>query len=102
MHYLQIVKRRTAWVTAIKQLIINLIIAQGKFYNTKITLLEKYKSSEDAILHADNFENGPNFEKFFKMFINYAPLNNTKLFAACTTKHLSDKKLTLNTSKSVV
>ncbi len=36
--------------------------------NTKITLLEKYKSSEDAILHADNFENGPNFEKFFKMF----------------------------------
>jgi len=36
--------------------------------NSKITLLEKYKSSEDVILHADNFENGPNFEKFFKMF----------------------------------
>ena len=36
--------------------------------NSKITLLEKYKSSEDVIFHADNFENGPNFEKFFKMF----------------------------------
>ena len=36
--------------------------------NSKITLLEKYRSSEDVIFHADNFENGPNFEKFFKMF----------------------------------
>lgn len=34
----------------------------------KITLIEKYKNSEAAILHADNFENGPNMKPFLDTF----------------------------------
>ena len=34
----------------------------------KITLIEKYKSSKAAILHADNFENGQNMKPFLDMF----------------------------------
>jgi hypothetical protein len=34
----------------------------------KITLIEKYKNSKAAILHADNFENGPNMKPFLNTF----------------------------------
>ncbi|MDG1054646.1 MAG: hypothetical protein P8O78_08475 [Flavobacteriaceae bacterium] len=34
----------------------------------KITLIEKYANSEAAILHADNFESGPNMEPFLAAF----------------------------------
>ena len=34
----------------------------------KITLIEKYKNSEAAILHAENFENGPNMKPFLNTF----------------------------------
>tara|TARA_B100000963_G_scaffold270364_1_gene238529 strand:- start:8404 stop:9267 length:864 start_codon:yes stop_codon:yes gene_type:complete len=34
----------------------------------KITLIEKYKNSEAAILHAENFENGPNMKPFLDTF----------------------------------
>ncbi len=34
----------------------------------KVTLIEKYRTSEAALLHADNFENGPNIEPFMKAF----------------------------------
>tara|TARA_B100001059_G_scaffold107945_1_gene107768 strand:- start:2530 stop:3393 length:864 start_codon:yes stop_codon:yes gene_type:complete len=54
--------------------------------NSKITLLEKYKSSEDVILHVDNFENGPNFEKFFKMFTV-----EEFIIAGNSTKQLKDR-----------
>jgi len=34
----------------------------------RVTLIEKFRSSEDFIFHADKFENGPNIETFMKMF----------------------------------
>lgn len=34
----------------------------------RVTLIEKFRTSEDLIFHADNFENGPNIEPFMKMF----------------------------------
>ena len=34
----------------------------------RVTLIEKFRSSEDFIFHADKFENGPNIEAFMKMF----------------------------------
>ena len=34
----------------------------------RITLIEKFRTSEDLIFHADKFENGPNIEPFMKMF----------------------------------
>lgn len=34
----------------------------------RITLIEKFRTSEDLIFHADKFENGPNIETFMKMF----------------------------------
>ncbi len=34
----------------------------------RVFLIEKYLTSEDMILHAKNFEGGPNFEPFMKMF----------------------------------
>lgn len=34
----------------------------------KVTLIEKYNNSEAAILHANNFENGPNMEPFLETF----------------------------------
>ena len=33
-----------------------------------VTLIEKYCTSEAALLHADNFENGPNIEPFMNAF----------------------------------
>ena len=40
--------------------IMDIIFLQTK----KITLIEKYKNSEAAILHAEKFENGPNMKPF--------------------------------------
>ncbi|WP_295834357.1 hypothetical protein, partial [uncultured Winogradskyella sp.] len=34
----------------------------------RITLIEKFRTSEDFIFHVDNFENGPNIAPFMKMF----------------------------------
>jgi hypothetical protein len=34
----------------------------------RITLIEKFRTSEDFIYHVDNFENGPNITTFMKMF----------------------------------
>jgi len=34
----------------------------------KVTLIEKYLTSESAIKHADNFEGGPNMKPFLEMF----------------------------------
>lgn len=34
----------------------------------RITLIEKFRTSEDFIYHVDNFENGPNIATFMKMF----------------------------------
>ena len=34
----------------------------------KVTLIERYNNSEDAIKHGVDFINGPNFDKFFEMF----------------------------------
>lgn len=34
----------------------------------RITLIEKFRTSEDFIFHVENFENGPNIEPFMKMF----------------------------------
>ena len=34
----------------------------------KVTLIEKYLTSEAAIKHADNFESGPNMKPFLEMF----------------------------------
>lgn len=34
----------------------------------RITLIEKFRTSEDFIFHVDKFENGPNIETFMKMF----------------------------------
>ena len=34
----------------------------------KITLIERYKNSQDAIQHGIDFINGPNFTKFFELF----------------------------------
>lgn len=34
----------------------------------KITLVETYLNSQDAIQHGIDFINGPNFDKFFEMF----------------------------------
>ena len=34
----------------------------------KVTLTEKYLTSEAAIKHADNFEGGPNMKTFLEMF----------------------------------
>jgi len=34
----------------------------------KVTLIEKYLTSEAAIKHADNFEGGPNMKPFLEMF----------------------------------
>ena len=34
----------------------------------KITLIERYKNSQDALQHGIDFINGPNFENFFKFF----------------------------------
>lgn len=34
----------------------------------KVTLIERYKNSQDATQHGIDFINGPNFENFFKMF----------------------------------
>jgi len=34
----------------------------------RVTLIEKFRTSEDFIFHADKFENGPNIETFMKMF----------------------------------
>ncbi|RPF79295.1 MAG: hypothetical protein CBC65_008525 [Rhodothermaceae bacterium TMED105] len=34
----------------------------------KITLIETYLNSQDAIQHGIDFINGPNFDKFFEMF----------------------------------
>lgn len=36
--------------------------------NKKVTLIEKYKNSQAAILHANNFENGPNMKPFLNTF----------------------------------
>ena len=35
---------------------------------SKVTLIERYNNSEDAIKHGVDFINGPNFDKFFEMF----------------------------------
>mgnify|MGYP001081802043 CR=1 FL=1 len=34
----------------------------------KVTLIERYNNSEDAIQHGIDFINGPNFDQFFKIF----------------------------------
>ena len=34
----------------------------------RVTLNEKFRTSEDLILHADKFENGPNIDLFMKIF----------------------------------
>lgn len=34
----------------------------------KVTLVERYKNSQDGIQHGIDFINGPNFSKFFEMF----------------------------------
>lgn len=34
----------------------------------KVTLLERYNNSQDGIQHGIDFINGPNFDKFFKVF----------------------------------
>jgi len=34
----------------------------------KVTLIERYNNSEDGVQHGIDFINGPNFDKFFKMF----------------------------------
>ena len=34
----------------------------------KVTLIERYNNSLDAIKHGEDFINGPNFKKFFEVF----------------------------------
>ena len=52
----------------------------------RITLIEKFKTSEDFIFHVEKFENGPNIEPFMKMFTF-----NSFVIAGNTTEALRDR-----------
>ena len=64
----------------------------------KVTLVERYKNSQDGIQHGIDFINGPNFTKFFDLF-EIESFIAAFLCVCLLLKHLAPNKLNFNLKK---